>query len=102
LDKIANEELLNSVTEKGQYIRDKVAAMDIPCVKEIRGRGLMIGIELKDVSNKDVNKHLIENGLLPLTAGHNVLRFLPPLTITYEEIDKGLDIMFATLKEMKG
>ena len=59
--------------------------------------GLMIGIEVKgDKTNKELAAKLIANGLLCLTAGPG-LRLLPPLTITKEEMDKGVAIMKATL-----
>ena len=56
------------------------------------GIGLMIGISLKTKDAKDVAKAALDNGLLVLTAKDKV-RLLPPLTITYEEIDKGLAIL---------
>ena len=65
--------------------------MNIPIVKEIRGIGLMIGIQI-DGNPKDYTKKGASNGLLLLTAGTDVIRMLPPLTITYEEINKGLEI----------
>lgn len=52
----------------------------------------MIGIEIDGDPSEIINK-LIENGLLVLSAGKNVIRFLPPLVITYDEIDKGLEIL---------
>jgi 4-aminobutyrate aminotransferase-like enzyme len=52
----------------------------------------MIGIEVS-ISHKDTVKKCLVNGLMMLTAGKNVLRMLPPLTITYDEINKGLEIL---------
>lgn len=94
---ILNDEALAQVTEKGAYLRQSIEAMSLPCLGATRGLGLMIGIEVKgERSNKELAKLLIENGLLCLTAGAG-LRLLPPLTITREEMDKGLDILRATL-----
>ena len=63
--------------------------------------GLMLGIDVKPGhTNKELCTLLIQNGLLALTAGPG-LRFLPPLTITYEEIDKGLAIFKDTLKDIQ-
>ncbi|MCL2569244.1 MAG: aspartate aminotransferase family protein [Oscillospiraceae bacterium] len=84
---------LEEVVRKGQYIQEKVLAMDSPYVSEVRGLGLMIGVVLKDIGHKDLAKQLNEDGLLALTAGTETLRFLPPLTISYAEIDKGLGIL---------
>ena len=63
-----------------------------------RGLGLMMGITLKEgYSNKELAGKMVEAGLLVLTAGQNVIRLLPPLTISREEIDKGLAIMKTVL-----
>ncbi|MCL2519057.1 MAG: aspartate aminotransferase family protein [Oscillospiraceae bacterium] len=91
LSRVSQPEFLNEVCEKGKYIRQKIAEMKIPIVKEIRGKGLMIGIQI-DGTPKDYTKKGAANGLLLLTAGTDVIRMLPPLTITYDEIDKGLSI----------
>jgi len=53
----------------------------------------MIGICLKGLAPKEVAQKCIDNGLLILTAGADALRMLPPLTISYDEIDKGLEIL---------
>ncbi len=58
---------------------------------------MMIGIAVAG-SPKDVLKKAFELGLLVLTAGKDVVRLLPPLTITYEEIDRGLSILAEALK----
>lgn len=90
---ILNDSLLLEVQEKGDYIRSQVEAMELPCLGTTRGLGMMIGVEvLGDRTNKELAALLIQNGLLCLTAG-KMLRFLPPLTITKEEIDKGLSVL---------
>ena len=94
---ILDEDTLAAVTEKGNYIRSRIEQMNLPCLGGTRGLGLMIGVEVKgEHTNKELAARLIENGLLVLTAG-KVLRLLPPLTITREEIDKGLSILERTL-----
>jgi len=88
-----NDEFLAEVTAKGEYLRSKIEALNLPCFGKTRGMGLMIGIEVAEGYNKgEILNKLIENGLLVLTAGPG-MRLLPPLTITYEEMDKGLEIM---------
>ena len=84
---------LLEVTKKGEYIKEAVGSWELPVVGEIRGRGLMIGVSLVDALPKDIAAQCISEGLLILTAGSDALRMLPPLTITYEEIDKGLNIL---------
>ena len=84
---------LAEVREKGAYLRAQVEAMNLPCLGKTRGLGLMIGIEVREGwTNRELAARLIDSGLLVLTAGPG-LRFLPPLTITREEMDKGLAIM---------
>ena len=90
LNKVTSEGFLDEVTKKGEYIREKLG--NIPEVKSVSGIGLMIGIELKSMKAADIVKKGIDKGLLLLTAKEKV-RLLPPLTITYEEIDKGMKIL---------
>lgn len=95
LNKVNSEGFLGEVAKKGEYIREKL--LKIPEVNSVSGMGLMIGIELKTKSAADVVKAALGEGLLLLTAKTKV-RLLPPLTITYEEIDKGLAILTELLK----
>jgi len=93
-----DDEFLAEVKVKGDYLRGRIEAMDIPCLGATRGMGLMIGIEVKgDKTNKELASKLLEHGLLCLTAGPG-LRLLPPLVVSQEEMDKGL----AILKEALG
>ena len=91
---ILSDDELQQVCEKGAYLRAKIEGLDSPAVAGTRGMGLMIGICLNEgfVNSKLVGE-LIENGLLVLTAGQNVIRLLPPLTISYEELDQGIAIL---------
>ncbi len=85
---------LDEVAKKGDYFRKKL--LTSPEVASVSGIGMMIGIELKNKKAGDVVKAALDQGLLVLTAKTKV-RLLPPLTITYEEIDKGLDILLSIL-----
>jgi acetylornithine/N-succinyldiaminopimelate aminotransferase len=92
--------VLDEVAEKGAYIKKTIAGWNLPSVGEIRGMGLMIGVSVAGASPpKELASRCIENGLLILTAGADALRMLPPLTITYEEIDAGLAILKKTLEQ---
>ncbi len=95
LNTLTENGFLDEVAAKGEYFRKKLA--EIPEVKSVSGKGLMIGIELKTKKAPDIVKAGLENGLLLLTAKAKV-RLLPPLTISYEEIDKGLAILAELLK----
>jgi len=90
---------LAEVAKKGAYIREKIKGWGFPIVGEVRGMGLMIGASLRGAAPKEVAKACVRNGLLILTAGEDALRMLPPLTITYGEIDKGLSILETVLSK---
>lgn len=93
LNRVSKPEFLNDVLKKGEYIREKIAEMKSPVLTESRGLGLMIGIKVEGIAHKELCAKFIDAGLLTLTAGSDTLRLLPPLTITHEEIDCGLEIM---------
>ena len=91
---------LDDVNRKGDYIRNSISGWKIPIVTDVRGLGLMIGTEIAGtIKPFDVEKRCLEKGLCVSTAGANVIRFLPPLTITDEEMDAGLAIFRSVLKE---
>ena len=95
---ILDEEALEQVKEKGAYLRAGIESLGKQCLGATRGMGLMIGVEVKEGwTNKALAAQLVEHGLLVLTAGAD-LRLLPPLTITKEEMDKGLEIMARVLE----
>ena len=96
IDTVANEDFLGKVEEKGAYLQAKLEKL--PCVKNVRRMGLMIGIEVENCDAHETAVKCVENGLLIITA-KSLLRMLPPLTITYEEIDKAIEILEKTLKE---
>jgi len=94
-----DDKALLEVTKKGAYIRDIVLSWNLPVVLDVRGRGLMVGLSLDGAVPKEVASKCVETGLLILTAGSDALRMLPPLTISYEEIDKGLGILKGVLED---
>ena len=96
LSRVTTKEFLDEVCKKGDYIREKLASMSN--VREVRGKGMMIGIVTEKDNAKAVAAKCVENGLLILTA-KNLLRLLPPLNISYEETDKGLDILAGVMSE---
>ena len=98
IDKISDKEFLNEVNKKGAYLREKLEKLD--GVKSVRGLGLMIGIELEKDNAKEISVKCVENGLLIITA-KNLLRMLPPLNISYSEIDEAVEILNKTIQEDK-
>ena len=97
IDTVADEDFLAEVREKGDYLEQRLR--ELPAVKGVRRMGLMVGIEI-DGDAHDVAVKCVENGLLIITA-KDVLRMLPPLVITKEEIDEAVGILKTTLEECK-
>ena len=96
LETVMQPGFLEAVAEKGEYLRRRLESM--PHVEEVRGLGMMLGVRLSDgISAREVAEKGVEIGLLILTA-KTLLRLLPPLNITQEEMDKGLAILENVLK----
>ena len=86
-------DFMREVAEKGQYLREGIAALNSPYVSGVRGMGLMIGVGVRGIKHSELKDRLMAEGLLTLTAGSDTLRLLPPLVISREELDRGLAIM---------
>jgi len=97
LDIIEKEQLAINSRTMGEYFKKKILEIKTDKIKEVRGKGLMIGVEL-NVNAKEVNKKLFENKVLCGTVGDSTLRLLPPLIINKDEIDKFVNILDNVLK----
>lgn len=99
LDRLLNKGLLENAKESGKYLREKLEEIKnkYEFIKDVRGIGLMQGIQV-DIEPKEIIGKSIENGLLLVGAGSNVIRFVPPLIVTKEEIDEAIGILDKTLK----
>ncbi|MFL7810642.1 MAG: aminotransferase class III-fold pyridoxal phosphate-dependent enzyme, partial [Anaerolineae bacterium] len=86
IDAIEAQDLPAQAARKGTYLLEQLSAMDATVIREVRGLGLMIGIELRTRVQRYLQA-LIEEGVLALPAGPTVLRLLPPLTIEYSDLD---------------
>src|SRR5579883_2139980 len=89
---LEREALAERAARLGAYALERLRALRSPYIREVRGRGLLIGIEL----NRRVQPYLetlCERGILALPAGPNVLRILPPLVITEQQLDQVIDIL---------
>ncbi|MDR2403321.1 MAG: acetylornithine/succinylornithine family transaminase [Spirochaetaceae bacterium] len=92
LDTVNTPDFLAGIFRKGERIRAVIRDWNHPRVGAIRGRGLMIGVDI-DAEAWPVLEAALEEGLLLLSAGPKTLRFLPPYTISDGEIDLGLEIL---------
>lgn len=99
LDRISEPEFLTAVSEKGAYLMERLHEMNSPHVLEIRGRGLMVGLELDMEANKIVQAGY-GKGLILVNAGDKVLRMVPPLIISRQEIDITVERLTAILAEL--
>ena len=88
--RVSQPAFLDEVKEKGAYLRERLEKME--GVAQVRGMGMMLGVVPEKGTAAALAAACVENGLLILTA-KSLLRLLPPLTITREEMDKGLAIL---------
>ena len=98
---LLDEGLVAQAAEKGDYLLSKLRQMDAPQIREVRGLGLMVGVELRR-RVRPYLEALIEQGVLALPAGPTVLRFLPPLMISYEELDTVVAAVSHVLRNSPG
>ena len=99
-DIIFDDAFLTEVQEKGNYFAEKLAELvDGEKVLEVRGRGLMLGLLMADDADMSaLTQAACDEGVLICTAGKQVLRFVPPLIITKDEIDKVIETLKKVLK----
>lgn len=93
---IEEEDLTRQALVKGAYLIDKLHQIESPLIREVRGMGLMIGIELKQKAAPYL-KALQERRIIALHAGMTVIRLLPPLVISYQQIDHLVDVLTEVL-----
>lgn len=91
LKELIHNGIIDTVDEKSNYLINRLNDLKskYPKIGEIRGMGLLIGVDI-DLNPKELMKECFSNGLLVVTAGKNTLRFLPPLNVNYEELDKAI------------
>ena len=101
LEELIDGKIIDSIAEKEIYLRNKLTILKekYGLINEIKGMGLLIGISINGDYKALVNK-CFEKGLLVVTAGSDVVRLLPPLNVTNEEIDTALSLLELAMKEM--
>jgi acetylornithine/N-succinyldiaminopimelate aminotransferase len=97
---IDEDNLLDYVRKTGEYFKSRLDELGkLSVVKEIRGRGLMLAVDL-NVPGKDIVKQLLEQGFIINCTHDTVLRFLPPFVITTKQIDKFIKALKAILEKL--
>jgi acetylornithine/N-succinyldiaminopimelate aminotransferase len=101
LKELVDKGVVASVDEKSIYLKEKLNGLKdkYKVIKEVKGMGLLIGISVQNP--KDLMNACFNKGLLVVTAGADVVRLLPPLNITFEEIDEAVGVIEEVMKEMK-
>ena len=103
MDIVSKKEFLNVVKKNSNYFLEKLIKIKKKypkIVREIRGKGYLLGIKLYEDQNKFI-KLLMDNKLLTIKAGENVVRILPPLNVKKQEIDLAIKIIDKVCKEFK-
>ncbi len=98
VNKVSQPDFLAHVQEVGDYLQERLSELNSPLIKEVRGRGLMVGVELT-VPAGPLVKEGFNRGLLMVNAGDNVLRFVPPLIIEKQHVDTLVEKLTVILSE---
>ncbi|MCF8233061.1 MAG: aspartate aminotransferase family protein, partial [Bacteroidales bacterium] len=99
---IKEENLMEQATEKGQWFIDKIKENQPESIgiKGIRGMGLMLGFEF-DRETKPIVEEMMNNGVLANATAETILRIVPPLNISYEDLEKVIEVMFKSAKKIR-
>lgn len=96
---VLTDKFLEEIKNKGDYLMNKLKKIKNDLIKEVRGRGLMIGIEVKE-KRTEIIKILQQKFILVIPAGENVIRLLPPYLISFEQIDFFIEKFKETLNNV--
>ncbi|MEQ8879686.1 MAG: aminotransferase class III-fold pyridoxal phosphate-dependent enzyme, partial [Cyclobacteriaceae bacterium] len=102
IEVIEEEDLLNESQRKGQWLRETIEAAqdEYPEIVEVRGKGLMVGVELNRES-KPVMLKMLEHKVLGNATADKVVRWVPPLNISDQDLQTAVDVFFQSLKETR-
>lgn len=98
VERISQPEFLAHVRETGEYLKDRLSEINSPLIKAVRGRGLMVGLELS-IDVTPVVESGYQHGLLMVGAGANVIRFVPPLIAEKQHVDTLIERLTTILAE---
>jgi ornithine--oxo-acid transaminase len=104
IDVLLEDRLPERAAELGEYFIRQLQAIESPLIREVRGRGLLIGVEFEagPVTARLICEKLLERGVLSKDTHHTVVRFAPPLIVTSAQIDEAVTALRAALQELGG
>lgn len=99
IDELVEKNLSENAAKMGEYFMNKLK--ELPKVKEVRGKGLLVGVEFEDgISSADIKHACVDRKLLVTAVGTSIIRMLPPLIVTEAECDKAFDILKASVESL--
>jgi acetylornithine/N-succinyldiaminopimelate aminotransferase len=101
LERISQPEFLAHVEEVGDYLMERLSEINSPLITDVRGKGLMVGMEMTIDATKVVEAGF-KKGLITVNAGPNVIRFVPPLIVEKQHVDQLVEQISAILAEQQG
>jgi acetylornithine/N-succinyldiaminopimelate aminotransferase len=99
LERVSQPEFLAHIDEVGAYMKERLLELNSPLIKDVRGRGLMLGLELTVEVGPAVEAGY-RHGLLMVNAGTHVIRFVPPLIATRADVDTLIERLTVILADM--
>ena len=103
LELIEEEKLVENSKQQGSYLLEELKKIQSPIIKQIRGKGLWIGVEIdtKIINGRKMSERLLRKGILSKETHASIIRFAPPLIVKKKEIDWAVPIIKETLKEIE-
>ena len=98
IEEMEEKHLADNAAEMGRYFMEKLKTL--PHVKEVRGQGLLVGVEFEGISGVDVKHKCFDKKLLITAIGKNIIRMVPPLIITKDDCDKAFEIIKESVEEL--
>jgi len=99
VERVSQPEFLDEVQAKGAYLKELLEELNSPHIQEIRGEGLLIGVDM-DIATGPLIAQAFDKGVILVNAGPNVLRFVPPLTISKDDLAKAVRVVGEILQTM--
>jgi acetylornithine/N-succinyldiaminopimelate aminotransferase len=100
LERVGNPDFLAHVNEVGGYLKERLEELNSPLIKEVRGRGLMVGVEFTLPDVNPIIQAGYQHGLIMINAGPNVIRLVPPLIVEKADVDNLIEKLSAILAEL--